>query len=118
MDEYRIKRDGGKDLVFRGERVGEGDQGGPGERCNWNRGTDVAIYVTESGRVVTSVTQWSQWEDESDWHRAAVHATGAEAFAWLLEDCGGELGRASKEAWVEACSSSVMLEGDDVEVIS
>ena len=116
--DHRIKRDGNLDIVFDGEEIGSGSYGTGGEyRSDWNRGTDVSIYLTRSKQIVTDVTQWSRWQGEDSLHRAAVHSTAADALQWLVDDCGGSLGPASKEAWERACKHEA-LAGADVEEVA
>jgi hypothetical protein len=117
---YRIRRDNDKDISFQGELIGTGDYGTGGEyKSQHTRGTEVEIYLTHpNAKLVTAVRQWSQWQGEEDVHRAAVHDTPAEAYAWLVEDCGGKLGRASKEAWDGACEVCELLAGADVEEVA
>lgn len=103
---YRILRDGALDLEFRGWLLGEGQQGRGEIRenpCDWSRGTEVTVYLTTGRRIVAAVRQWTRWENERTTYRATCHATPAKALAWLIEDAGGQLGCASKAAWVEAC---------------
>lgn len=119
MDRYRVRRDGDKDLAFAGMLIGTGDYGTGGQApCDHTCGTEVEIYLTESAKIVTGVRQWSQWQGEEDVHRAAVHDHPAGAYEWLVEDCGGTLGRASKEAWEEACENCPALAGADVEEVA
>ena len=120
MKRHRVVRDGDRDLVFTGRLVGEGSHGtggNSGYRKDWTRGTDVRVYLTDKGLVVTTVHQWSRWQGEGDLHRAAVHGTPADALDWLVADCGGELGPASKEAWESACADAPELAGHDVEEV-
>lgn len=119
MQQNRVKRDGARDLSFRGTLVASGIHGGPGELIrDWQRGTEVEIYVTASQKIVTAVRQWTIWEGEADAYRAEVHDTPEAALAWLVADCGGTLGKASKEAWEEACSNCALLAGCDVEEVA
>lgn len=119
MKRQRVKRDGARDLAFQGELIGEGSHGGPGEFVSdWQHGTEVAIYLTNKAKLVTAVRQWTIWEGESDVHRAAAHDTPQEAYQWLVRDCGGTLGRASKEAWETACERCGVLAGFDVEEVA
>jgi hypothetical protein len=122
MDSYRITRDGDRDLTFHGCLIGTGSQGSGGSsgyECDWDVGTEVEIYETRAGTIVTAVRQWSRWQGMDDSHRAAAHTDGASAYRWLLEDCGGEsLGRASKEAWTQACENCSLLTGRDVEEVA
>jgi len=113
-----VKRDGDRDLHFRGRQVGAGEFGVGEFWEDWNRGTRVTIYITAGGKIITAVLQWSRWQGETpELNRAAVHATADEALAWLTRDSGGTLGRASKEAWAEACSIAPELAGQDVEEV-
>jgi hypothetical protein len=97
--QYRVARDGVRDLAFRGWLLGEGDRsfaGGPY--------TTVEVYLTAAGAIVTSVEQGTMGEGVGS-ARAAAHETPEAALAWLIEDAGGELGPASKEAWEAAGSA-------------
>jgi hypothetical protein len=108
-------------LVFTGELIGTGERGtggSSGMHCDWTRGTEVEIYLTEGAKIITAVRQWSRWQGEGDVHRAAAHDTPPEAVAWLVEDAGGRLGTASKEAWEEACENCPALAGADVEEVA
>ena len=106
VTEIALRRDGDRDLEFRGMLLGEGCIGTDGKSYNDStRGTDVKIYRTEAGSYLASVVQWSAWDGERDIYRVLRPAAGPEELLALLkEDAGGELGRASKEAWEEAAS--------------
>ena len=118
-ERYRVRRDNDKDLAFAGTLIGAGDYGSGGHAPSQHtRGTEVEIYLTEGAKIVTAVRQWSHWQGEEDVHRAAVHDTPAEAYHWLVDDCGGKLGRASKEAWEDACEHCPALAGADVEEVA
>jgi hypothetical protein len=106
---HRVKRDGARDLSFRGWRIGCGSHGG-----GVGRGVEVAVYLTTGGRIITAVKRWTSWQGEHDCYTAAAHRTAAAALAWLCDDASGQLGRASKEAWEEACDGG-LLDGLDVE---
>lgn len=115
MDSYRVERDGDLDLKFDGEKIGTGEHGTGGTSGysgDWTRGTDVTIYLTEAGSIITAVTQWSRWDGEGSLHRAAIHSTPADALAWLVRDCGGSLGPASKKAWENACEHKALSDAD------
>ena len=108
MQRHTVTRDGSLDITFTGRLVGEGEHGSGGSSgyaSDWNRGTTVRLYLTAAGKVVTAVHQWSRWQGERDCYRAAVHGAAAEALAWLVEDAGGDLGPASKEAWLQAAEA-------------
>jgi len=101
MEQFVVERDGNRDLEFSGVVLGTGSFGTGGTSGfpgDWTRGTSVDIYRTVGGRYVVGVKQWSCYEGEGDIYRAAVCDTPADVFAWLVEDAGGRLGRASKEA--------------------
>lgn len=117
MKRHTVTRDGDLDLTFTGRKVGEGSHGHPGDYPHdWNRGTNVTLYLTESRRIVTAVRQWSKWQGERDSYRAAVHDTADAALSWLVEDAGGDLGPASKEAWLAAAETEPELFHRAVEV--
>ncbi len=56
-------------------------------------------------------------ESNPDLCRAATHETAEAALRWLQQDSGGELGPASKEAWIKACAEWPGLKGEEVERI-
>lgn len=105
--DIRVRRDGDRDLSFSGWRLGEGSLGSGGSSGypgDWTRGTDVTIYLTIGGSLLAHVHQWSRYQGESDIHRVLGPVANPADLLWLLiEDAGGDLGRASKEAWEEAC---------------
>jgi len=93
MGQHTVRRDGDRDLEFIGQALGYGEM-----ETSTGRGTVVQVYRTKGGRYVVSVRQWTQWQGEHDSYRAAVCGRAADVLAWLIEDAGGQLGRASKEA--------------------
>lgn len=114
--DHRVKRDGDRDLSFRGWLLGESEHGSGGDYpSDWTRGVDVSIYLTTGGNWVTARRSWSSWQGESDSHDAAVHDTPNAALAWLIEDAGGVLGPASKQAWESACDSYPPLRDHETE---
>jgi hypothetical protein len=115
---FELERDGARNLAFRGWKIGFGSHGNGSQfEKDWTRGTKVRIYLTTGGRLVTSVSRWSHWQGERSRFASAAHATPEAALAWLVEDAGGELGVASKEAWEAACSKWSALEGAHVEQV-
>jgi hypothetical protein len=112
----RVYRDGDLDLTFKGWRVGWALT----SRYTNNRGTEIRIWITEAGKIITGAYGWSQWQNEGESYRAEVHAYPAEALVWLREDSntGDYLGPLSKEAWEEACKAVPSLEGLDVEMVA
>lgn len=111
---YVVPRDGDLDLEFTGWIVGTGEQG---DLRNSNRGTTVTIYLSSTGHIVTAVEQWTRGRNPSSTYRAGVHTEAAAALAWLYNDCGGTLGRASKQAWQAACQTLPALRGSDVKTL-
>ena len=113
MREYTIERDSNRPLRFQGHLVGFNRVDPETER-----GTAVAVFVTRRGKIVTSVHQWQKdAKRERQRHAGAAHDIAEDALAWLIEDGGGHLGRASREAWELACRVWPALEGHEVEVI-
>jgi hypothetical protein len=118
---FKLERDNNLPMQFKGKLLGT-NVTDPDEA----RGTFVSIYVTQSGKIITHVYQWQRidpWEEEGEApikrsrSAAAVHVQGPEALAWLIQDGGGNLGSASRQAWEAACSNYPALHGQDVEVI-
>lgn len=107
-EEFRVEREGELDLEFDGWRLGRY------EHAINDRHTAVAVYLTKGGKLVTAVEQWRAGSGPAS-ARAAVNASPAAALEWLRDDAGGTLGRASKEAWAEACENCDALHGLDVE---
>lgn len=97
--EITVKRDGGLDLVFDGWHVGHAELG-----LGAFRGVRVDVWVTSTGKVVTGETRWTSWEGETSRYAAAAHDGHAEAYDWLVDRTGGNLGGVSKQAWTQACS--------------
>jgi len=117
---FTLTRDGNRDLSFKGWELGTGSHGSGGNgdfACNWDRGTDVAIYRTEGGSFVISVKQWSRWQGEGDLHRAAICDDAESVLNWLIEDCGDVLGPASKEAFENAAVADPEIDAILCEVI-
>lgn len=117
---HRVTRDGARDLSFRGWLIGQGDHGSGGNSgyaCDWNRGVHVYIYLTTGGNLITMVDRWSCWQGEDGSGDAAIHRTPEAALAWLVDDAGGILGVASKEAWEAACQAYPPLAGMETEAV-
>lgn len=119
--EFRVLRDGDRDLRFTGWLLGEGEHGTGGNsgfRKDWTRGIVVQIYLTTGRRIVVGARRWSRWQGEGEIHTAEACRTASEALSWLEADSrDGRLGPASKAAWEAACGRYAGLEGEDVEVI-
>lgn len=113
LGEFTVERDNNRPLRFQGQLIGfnDADPEAP-------RGTSVAIFATRRGKIVTSVHQWQRdTKRERERHDAAAHDRAEDALEWLVRDGGGQLGRASREAWERACTSYAPLQGHDVEVV-
>lgn len=62
MNEYRVKRTGDSDLVFRGEVVASAHN----DRDDVLRWNHVTIYRTEGGRYVVSIAYRSDWATKNN----------------------------------------------------
>jgi hypothetical protein len=112
--QYTLERDDNRPLQFRGILVGYNEA----NIAEDVRGTQVQIFVTGSGKIITAVYQWQRKEGlERERHKAKVHESPEAALDFLIGDGGGKLGRASREAWEMACNVEPSLKGHDVEVI-
>ena len=67
-----------------------------------NRWTKVVIYKTQGGKYIARVSSYTQWQGESDYHKAESFETPAEVIEYLKDD-EGHLGRVSQGAIQEAC---------------
>jgi hypothetical protein len=113
--EYTVERDSNLPLQFAGYLVGWNDID-----TSVPRGTRVCVFVTKRGKIITSVHQWQRelvGERQRERHDAGVHESAKDALAWLVQDGGNRLGRASREAWDLACRVWPSLQGCEVEVI-
>lgn len=111
---FTLQRDDNRPLRFKGNLVGYNEV----DIEEDPRGTQVQIFVTGSGKIITAVYQWQRKEGlERERHKAEVHTDPERALEWLIEDGGGKLGRSSREAWEMACNVEPSLAGHDVEVI-
>jgi hypothetical protein len=118
---FKLERDSNLPMQFKGKLLGS-NVVVPEDA----RGTFVSIYVTQRGKIITHVYQWQRvdpWEGEGEAplkrsrNSAAVHVNGPDALAWLIQDGGGNLGSASRQAWEAACANYPALHGQDVEII-
>jgi hypothetical protein len=104
-EEHLLERDGDLPLRFWGDKIGSGRRETSDER-HGKRGTQVNIYVTSSGKLVTEVHQWKLHPDLTRYrHACQAHSAPAQALAWLKADAKGVLGSASKKAWLQACET-------------
>lgn len=111
-----VKRDGQLDLSFYGWIIGSRMQATP----RHEKGTQVRVYLTNGGHLVTAVKQWTDGPDSEKKRvsrRAAVHESPSEALAWLIRDGRGRLGPSSKAAWGQACQAVPSLAQSGVELV-
>lgn len=114
VQRYTLERDKGLSLRFRGILVGYNEVDIEGKL----RGTLVQIFITTSRKIVTAVYQWQRKKEiKRERHKAYVHESPEAAMSFLMEDNGGKMGRASREAWIMACNVEPTLKGYDAEVI-
>lgn len=112
--EFTLERDDNLPLRFKGTLVGYNDV----DIDRDPRGTQVQIFITGSGKIITAVYQWQRKEGlERERHKACAHGNPEAALEFLIEDGGDKLGRSSREAWDMACNVEPSLKGYDVEVI-
>lgn len=115
VKEHRIPRDEALDLAFDGWKVAVGRCGDRPYEVDWTRWTVVALYVTTSGKFVTSIERHSRWQGQNSRYDATVHDSFAEAVEHLREENDGRLGPASKAMVENAVSNIPSLAGADVE---
>jgi hypothetical protein len=115
LGEYRLTRDEALDLSFDGWKVAVGRCGDRAHEADWTRWTVVALYVTTSGKFVTSIERHSRWQGQGSRYDASVHDSFAEAVAYVREENDGRLGPASKKMVEDAVSNIPSLAGADVE---
>lgn len=115
LKEHRISRDEALDLAFEGWRIASGRCGDRPYEVDWTRWTEVHLYVTISGKFVTSIERHSRWQGQVSRYGATVHDSFTEAVAHLREDNDGRLGPASKAMVEDAVSNIPSLAGADVE---
>ncbi len=130
--EYRIPRDGDRDLTFQGWRLSQAKD--CKDYSTFRSCTEVSIYLTHGKALVTHVRRWNEDGDVSkdEKHAVAVHSpndrdpdgyllnfAGAAdaAVEWLKEDNGGRFGTLGKRAWVDACQEYPDLKGKETERI-
>lgn len=122
VQEFRLHRDGERDIVFSGALLGEGQILGGQRRegdADWwyERGTVVSIYLTTSARFVVHVNRWTEW-GESERDSVTVVDTGEQLLEALKEGNGGKFGAASRDAWNAACAKHEPLRPLEMERLS
>ena len=145
--DYVLKRDGDRDLGFKGWRIGYAE-----ESSSWSasetRGVKVSIFATTKQNLVLQACRWSEvegdvdlndedpladWverkedcsigffdpEDKGGWGEKDEWIPGGieHALDWLRKDARGKLGPTSKAAWVQACANWVTLKDQGVETV-
>jgi hypothetical protein len=76
----------------------------------------VEIWITTKGKLLVfrkAVTQFAQGGGDG-LSVSEFHDTPAAAYDWLVNDGKGKLGRASKQAWIEACQQFEPMRGMEV----
>jgi|GEM_PF-3190926 len=104
--QFVLERDRNLPLRFWGDKIGSGVRQFEDDK-GCDRGTEVIIYATTSGKIVTEVHQWNNDPNGESRSRrdAAAHSRPEDALEWLRQDGKGSLGPASKAAWLEACET-------------
>ena len=104
-EEIELFRSSDLSIRFKGELVGHSDIPHPSERGKV--GTNVTIWRTGGGKVITHVHQWQETNAEApiyrNTYRGEVHTTPGDALFWLRHDSKGRMGPASFQAWERAC---------------
>lgn len=111
-------KDGGLDIAVVGAwTIGFGQTLAKRDAQSSQRGTDVEVLLTASGRLVTTRNSWTRTVDGSreESQRSEVHETPDGAYRWLVNDGNGKLGPASKAAWVQACRTFGPMAGLEFE---
>lgn len=85
MTEIIVKRDGQKDLKFKGKLLASVSSRWVAgqEQTRW---TEITVYQTESGRYVIAWEHITLWQGEENRYRAEVCGRVAEVTAELMED--------------------------------
>lgn len=110
---WTLQRDDALPVQFSGTRIASSKV----EKASKN-GTEVAIYETTGGQIVTHVYGWQKNVGGlRKRHACGIHSTPQEALQWLIEDGKGRLGPASKKAWLSACNQHARFKGLGVEWI-
>ncbi len=122
-EEFRLHRDGERDLTFLGWKLGEGSSAGGGRRIveyedddleayppipsidedeeeyEYERGTTVTIYISAGGTYVVHVSSWSDFGDH--WRYSATLAKTHEELLEALRH-KNKIGAPSRDAFNEA----------------
>src|SRR5690242_2914112 len=102
--EYVIPRDDDRDLKFVGRKLSREADSLDSPQVTSH--TEVTIYVTKGGKIVTTVRRWRDTPEGkiiSDKLTTGVHYSGESAVTWLKADNNKALGSLSKKAWIAAC---------------
>lgn len=117
LREYRLAREDALDLQFRGYRISEGKCGDREYEIDWTRSTHVRLYYTDTDKWVVETVKASKWQGERSRHSAKVYNSFRAVVTGVVEENGGRLGPASKQAIEAAVELLPDLEGSDVEVV-
>jgi hypothetical protein len=103
LQDYAIKRDGLRDLTFRGELLAEGSSHShQGDRQNrWN---EIHVYRTKGGKLVLHREYFTCWQGEHGASTADAYATPKELFDGLTrgEDGAFHLSTMAYNVLIEA----------------
>lgn len=111
---WTVERSGSLDVEISAWKLGEGriEVGGAYSQ----RSTTVEIWLTTKGRLLTVRRASSRLDGVSTVEQTSqFHETPADAFAWLISDGKGKLGRVSKTAWIQACKAFTPMSGMEIE---
>jgi hypothetical protein len=117
--QFVISRTNDRDLKFEGWKLSREEESlDAGQLVSH---TEVTIYVTKAGAIVTSVRRWRENADAkvlSDKVTTGVHHSALDALQWLKHDNNLVLGSVSKKAWVAACRAYPDLKDEEFEQVS
>ncbi len=110
---YTIRRDGKKDFVFTGVKLGSSsdyENQGP-QNSRWH---EIEMYKTNAGKYVVAQCYVTCWQGEEDSRRADVCESAAEVLellSWEDEESNAGLSDLAKEALVEAAENDSAFKG-------
>jgi len=105
VEQFIVRRDGEKDLKFRGEVLASVNNQWIAGR-DQDRWKEITIYKTESGKYVVAIIHRTCWEGEVDRFKAEICETAENVYKALLSDepIGEVLSNLAKEALEEAAA--------------
>ena len=115
-EQFTIRRDGKKDLVFDGEKLADVDD----SDYQSTRWSEIDIYRTDSGKYVVAQVYRTRWQGEEDSHRADVCESAAavlELLSWEDEDGNSGISNMAKGALEAAAENDSAFEGITLEEV-